>query len=95
MLFFKRSCILSKSENYTLKFVFLGHSMGTVYKRWFGLYYPDIWQNIGTKFINLVILIPELRFVMRFKLYPENFANAHAQIKKKRGLSEVVVSVMQ
>ena len=46
------------------------------------LYYPDSWQKIGTKFIKLLLLKPELCFFMQFKLYSEHLANAHAQIKK-------------
>ena len=48
----------------------------------FLLYYLDIGQKIEIKVINLVLLIPELCLFMRFKLYPENLVNAHAQIKK-------------
>ena len=39
------------------------------------LYYPDIWQKIGTKFINLVLLMPELCFFVRLKFYSVHFTN--------------------
>ena len=38
-------------------------------------YYLDIWQKTGTKFINLVLLMPKLCFFMRLKFYPIHLAN--------------------